>query len=47
MPTEWICDSVTLVAELPRNAHGKLMRAQLAELPRAGSALLREVRRGR
>ncbi len=32
MPTEWICDSVTLVAELPRNAHGKLMRSQLAQL---------------
>ena len=47
MPTEWICDSITLVAELPRNAHGKLMRPQLAELPRTGPALAREVRRGR
>ena len=29
LPAEWICDSITLLAELPRNAHGKLMRSQL------------------
>jgi len=47
MPTEWICDSITLVTQLPRTAHGKLMRAQLAELPRSGSTLVGEARRGR
>jgi len=47
MPTEWICDSITLVAELPRNAHGKLMRAQLVELPPTAATLAREVPRGR
>jgi acyl-coenzyme A synthetase/AMP-(fatty) acid ligase len=29
MPPEWVCDSVSLVAELPRNFHGKLMRSHL------------------
>jgi acyl-CoA synthetase (AMP-forming)/AMP-acid ligase II len=46
MPTEWICDSITLVTQLPRTAHGKLVRARLAELPRTGSTLVGEVRRG-
>jgi long-chain acyl-CoA synthetase len=32
MPPEWVCDSVSLVAELPRNFHGKLMRSQLPGL---------------
>ncbi|HVN45290.1 MAG TPA: AMP-binding protein [Steroidobacteraceae bacterium] len=32
LPSEWTCDSITLVPELPRNAHGKLMRARLAQL---------------
>jgi len=35
LPAEWICESVTLLAELPRNAHGKLMRSQLPPPPRA------------
>jgi acyl-coenzyme A synthetase/AMP-(fatty) acid ligase len=29
MPSEWICDSVTLVAGLPKNPHGKLARSLL------------------
>ena len=31
LPSEWICSSITLVAELPRNAHGKLVRSRLAQ----------------
>jgi acyl-CoA synthetase (AMP-forming)/AMP-acid ligase II len=38
LPREWICESITLIAELPRNAHGKLMRAQLAQMARAAPA---------
>jgi acyl-CoA synthetase (AMP-forming)/AMP-acid ligase II len=38
MPSEWICNSVSLVAALPRNLHGKLVRASLAGLARARSA---------
>jgi acyl-CoA synthetase (AMP-forming)/AMP-acid ligase II len=30
MRTEWVCDSVNLVDELPKNLHGKLMRSQLS-----------------
>jgi acyl-CoA synthetase (AMP-forming)/AMP-acid ligase II len=29
MPSDWICDSVTLVADLPRTPHGKLARSLL------------------
>jgi acyl-CoA synthetase (AMP-forming)/AMP-acid ligase II len=36
VPPEWVCESVTLLAELPRNANGKLMRARLPEAPRLG-----------
>ncbi|MBS0366466.1 MAG: acyl--CoA ligase [Proteobacteria bacterium] len=32
MPPEWICDSVTLVAELPRTGSGKLARSLISEL---------------
>ncbi|HMK85226.1 MAG TPA: class I adenylate-forming enzyme family protein [Steroidobacteraceae bacterium] len=32
LPSEWTCDSVNLVEELPRNSHGKLMRSKLAEM---------------
>jgi acyl-CoA synthetase (AMP-forming)/AMP-acid ligase II len=32
LPSEWICDSVSVVAELPRNAHGKLIRSRLTEI---------------
>lgn len=32
MPPEWLWVSLKLVRELPRNAHGKLMRSQLARL---------------
>jgi len=32
IPTEWICDSFRLVRELPRNAHGKLVRPLLADV---------------
>jgi acyl-coenzyme A synthetase/AMP-(fatty) acid ligase len=31
LPPKWICDSITLVAELPRNAHGKLVRSLLLQ----------------
>ena len=33
VPKDWVCDSVRLVQALPRNAHGKLLRPRLAELP--------------
>lgn len=36
MPPEWVCESVTLLAELPRNANGKLIRARLSEAARLG-----------
>jgi acyl-CoA synthetase (AMP-forming)/AMP-acid ligase II len=32
MPAEWICDSVSLVAELPKNFHGKLVRSRLPKI---------------
>jgi acyl-CoA synthetase (AMP-forming)/AMP-acid ligase II len=31
---EWVCDYVIFIAELPRNAHGKLVRSRLAEMAR-------------
>ena len=34
MPPEWVCDFVSLVAELPRNFHGKLMRSRLGGIVR-------------
>jgi acyl-CoA synthetase (AMP-forming)/AMP-acid ligase II len=34
LPPKWLCDSITPVAELPRNAHGKLLRSQLPQLAR-------------
>jgi acyl-coenzyme A synthetase/AMP-(fatty) acid ligase len=34
LPAKWLCDSITLVAELPRNAHGKLIRSQLPPVTR-------------
>ncbi len=34
MPAEWICESIILMAELPRNFHGKLLRSQLAGMAR-------------
>jgi acyl-CoA synthetase (AMP-forming)/AMP-acid ligase II len=34
LPAKCICDTITLVAELPRNANGKLIRAQLPQLAR-------------
>lgn len=37
VPSEWICESVTLIAELPRNLNGKLMRARLTEAARVGA----------
>jgi long-chain acyl-CoA synthetase len=49
MPPEWVCDSVSLVAELPRNFHGKLMRSHLPGLvgrqdnsDKSASAVVRE-----
>ena len=40
LPSEWTCDSVTLISQLPRNAHGKLLRPELEQwargAPRAG-----------
>jgi acyl-CoA synthetase (AMP-forming)/AMP-acid ligase II len=35
MPREWICDAISLVKELPRTAHGKLARAELASMAHA------------
>ncbi len=32
VPREWICVSIKVVTDLPRNAHGKLMRSQLARM---------------
>jgi long-chain acyl-CoA synthetase len=32
LPSDWICDSIRSIPELPRTAHGKLMRARLADL---------------
>jgi acyl-CoA synthetase (AMP-forming)/AMP-acid ligase II len=29
LPTQWICDSIKVVAELPRTANGKIARSQL------------------
>jgi acyl-CoA synthetase (AMP-forming)/AMP-acid ligase II len=34
LPPQWLCDSITVVAELPRNAHGKLVRSRLPPLSR-------------
>jgi len=34
LPAKCICDSITRVAQLPRNAHGKLIRSQLPRLAR-------------
>jgi acyl-CoA synthetase (AMP-forming)/AMP-acid ligase II len=34
LPSDWTCASVSLVTELPRNAHGKLLRSQLAQMLR-------------
>ena len=34
LPPEWVCDSVNLVAELPKNFHGKLVRSRLLGLVR-------------
>jgi acyl-CoA synthetase (AMP-forming)/AMP-acid ligase II len=34
LPSEWVCDSVHIVTELPRNANGKLMRSRLGEMAR-------------
>ena len=34
LPPGWVCDSVNLVTELPRNLHGKLVRSRLPELAR-------------
>jgi acyl-CoA synthetase (AMP-forming)/AMP-acid ligase II len=34
MPPEWVCDSVSLVAELPRNSYGKLVRSRLSGIVR-------------
>jgi acyl-CoA synthetase (AMP-forming)/AMP-acid ligase II len=34
LPPGWVCDSVNLVTELPRNLHGKLVRSRLPDLAR-------------
>jgi acyl-CoA synthetase (AMP-forming)/AMP-acid ligase II len=34
LPPEWVCDSVYLVAELPKNSHGKLVRSRLPDAVR-------------
>jgi acyl-CoA synthetase (AMP-forming)/AMP-acid ligase II len=38
MPTDWICDSIRLIAELPRNPYGKLQRRRLLEMAQSGAA---------
>jgi acyl-CoA synthetase (AMP-forming)/AMP-acid ligase II len=38
MPSEWVCDSIRLIAELPRNPYGKLLRHRLLELVPDASA---------
>jgi acyl-coenzyme A synthetase/AMP-(fatty) acid ligase len=38
LPSEWICSSITLVSELPRNAHGKLVRSLLPQAAPAPQA---------
>jgi acyl-CoA synthetase (AMP-forming)/AMP-acid ligase II len=45
MRTEWVCDSVNLVDELPKNLHGKLMRSQLSGSVRSPERM-REIARG-
>jgi acyl-CoA synthetase (AMP-forming)/AMP-acid ligase II len=35
MPSEWYCDSIRLIAELPRNPYGKLLRHRLLEMAQA------------
>jgi acyl-CoA synthetase (AMP-forming)/AMP-acid ligase II len=35
MPTAWVCDSIRLIAELPRNPYGKLLRHRLHEMTQA------------
>jgi acyl-CoA synthetase (AMP-forming)/AMP-acid ligase II len=42
IPSEWVCDSVNIVPELPRNANGKLMRSRLAEIVRIPKAVSSE-----
>jgi acyl-CoA synthetase (AMP-forming)/AMP-acid ligase II len=37
MPSEWVCDSIRLIAELPRNPYGKLLRHRLQEMAQAGA----------
>jgi acyl-CoA synthetase (AMP-forming)/AMP-acid ligase II len=32
LPSEWVCDSIRLIAELPRNPYGKLVRHRLLEM---------------
>jgi acyl-CoA synthetase (AMP-forming)/AMP-acid ligase II len=39
MPPEWVCASVNLVAELPRNSHGKLVRSRLSGIVRGQEVL--------
>jgi acyl-CoA synthetase (AMP-forming)/AMP-acid ligase II len=35
LPPAWVCDSIKLVAELPRNPYGKLLRHRLLEMAQA------------
>jgi len=35
LPSEWVCDSIKLIAELPRNPYGKLLRHRLREMAQA------------
>ena len=44
LPSEWICDSVTLVPLLPRNAYGKLLRQELEQLARSAPSAGEPVR---
>jgi acyl-CoA synthetase (AMP-forming)/AMP-acid ligase II len=32
IPSQWVCDSIRLIAELPRNPYGKLLRHRLSEM---------------
>jgi acyl-CoA synthetase (AMP-forming)/AMP-acid ligase II len=35
LPSEWVCDSIRLIADLPRNSYGKLLRSRLLEMARS------------
>jgi acyl-CoA synthetase (AMP-forming)/AMP-acid ligase II len=38
LPPAWVCDSIKLIAELPRNSYGKLLRHRLLEMAEVSNA---------